>query len=227
MKVSAFVGKVVSLSYKNFENKIKTENIDETELYLCNVTVEEIGRGMSRYKTYHNILIYLNKEEFDERCIEKNDRIYIGDTAKWKSTKLEYNSYKPEVIKNANKSKLKTDDNGKTFYQDLVFAYKVVCKKNDWQMETKWYDQHYCTIKDSRLKLPLEDKKQFNNLVLEFYLDYDEIDLVKDFNGTVQTLLGYSNHNKMGEKKVGVELVRDEENGCYRLTLTEDKEAVG
>lgn len=219
MKVSQFTCQVEKLGYKKVENKVSAKKEEEPMLFLCNATVSEIGRGLGRFKTYHNIMFVLNEQEFNERCIEKNDRIIIMPTAKWKSTKLEYKSYNPEMINKADKSKLKTDEKGKTYYEDVVFAYRVQCKKNDWQIETKWYDQYYCTIKDSRVKLPLEEKKQFSNNMLEFYLDDDEVSKIEPFNKKVCTLIGYANGGKFDEKQINVEMVIDKENGSNRLTL--------
>lgn len=219
MNISQFTCKVERLGYKKFENQNQQTKEREPIIYMCNTTVSEIGRGMGKFKTFHNIVFILNEQEFAEKCIEKNDRITIMPTAKWKSTKLEYKSYNPEMINKADKSKLKSDEKGKTYYEDVVFAYKVKCRANDWQMETKWYDQYYCTIKDSRIKLPLEEKKQFSNKVLEFFLDDDEVNKIKEFSGKTCTLLGYGNGNKFDEKQVDVNLTIEDELNAKKLTI--------
>lgn len=218
MNIQPFVCTVERLAYATFDNKMKKN--EEPILYVCNATVAEVGRGLAKFKAYHNVLFYLSEEEYKDKVIEKGDRIDIAGTSKWKSSELEYRSYKPSLIKKADKSKLITDDKGKTCYKDTVYAYKIHCKENDWAINAKWYDQNYCTIKESGIKLPLETKKQFENKTLEFYLDKDEYDKLLKYADSVQLLIAYSNKSKYNEKQAQITLSYDEESDVYHLILT-------
>jgi hypothetical protein len=213
MKITeSFVGIVTRLQYATFENKKNFQKETDPVMYVCNVTVEEVGRDLSRFKQYHNLVLYLTEEEYntiDEEknthCfIEKGDRIRINAGAKWQSHLFEYTSYKDSVIDKVDRSKLQVDKNGKVFFSEKVLAYKVVAKIGDWGIETKWYDQNYCTIPNSRVKLPLLNKAQFKETTLEFFLDPIELNILEDYDGQVVKLIAYSNGTKFAEKEMTV-----------------------
>lgn len=219
MKIEPFVCTIEKLQYKSFENKSKFS--EDPIAYVCNATVSEVGRGMTKHKTYHNVTFYLTEEQYNAQIIEKKDRMNILEGAKWQSSKLDYMSFNPETIKKADPSKLQVNEKGQTYYKESVYAYKVVCKQGTWDIKTKYYDQNYCTIFNSRLKLPLEDKEQFKTQEkLEFFLDQKEMELVRNLDAQTVRVVAYSNNNKFAEKNMLVDIDINKENGTYYLAIT-------
>lgn len=234
MKITEdFVATVEKLQYASFENQNKFEKEKEPTMYVCNATISEVGRGLSRFKQYHNIAVYLTEEQFNEidsttkkhTYIEKGDRIKVLAGSKWQSTPFEYTSYNKKVIEKVDRSKLSVDANGKTYFSEKVFSYKIIAKKGDWEIERKWFDQNYCTIEKSRVKLPLLDKKQFQSKTLEFFLEPIEMRVIEDLHGEVVKVIAYSNGNKFAEKQMVVYAKVDTTAGVNYLLL-EDVEGI-
>lgn len=229
MKITeSFVGTIEKLQYVQFENKNELAKASEPIIYICNATISEVGRGMAKFKQLHNAVLYLTKKQFDlvdeesgkHNFLEKGDRINILEGCKWQSTALEYKSYHEDVIRKVDKSKLKVDSKGKTYYSEKVFAYKIICKQDAWSINTKWYDQNYCTIYKSGVKLPLENKQQFmKDKTLDFFLDPPEMDRVDLFNEQTVKVIAYSNGNKFAEKQMSVKTDINQKAGTYYLLL--------
>lgn len=224
MKITEnFVAVIEQVKYKEFENKNKKEKEKEPTLFLCNATISEVGRGMSKFKSEHNVVFYLTEDQYTERVIEKGDRVNILAGCKWQPQLLDYKSYDQNKIKEADKSQLKVDSSGKTHLHFKCFAYKIICKdENSWSMNAKWYDQNYCTILNTRVKLPLEDKKQFEaKNKLDFFLDPPEMEIIDKLNGQIVKVIAYSNKNKFSEKEMSVYTERNEKDGTNYLLLEE------
>ena len=224
MKITEdFVAVIEQVKYKEFENKNSKKKDEEPTLFLCNATISEVGRGMSKFKQQHNVVFYLTEDQYTERIIEKGDRVNILAGCKWQSQLLDYKSYDQEKIKAADKSQLKVDSGGKTHLQFKCFAYKIICKdENSWSMNAKWYDQNYCTILNTRVKLPLEDKKQFEaKNKLDFFLDPPEMEIIDKLNGQIVKVIAYSNKNKFSEKEMSVYTEKNEKDGTNYLLLEE------
>ena len=221
--IENFVAVIEQVKYKQFENKNKNTKDEEPILYLCNATISEVGRGMSRFKTEHNVCFYLTKEQFDEKIIEKSDRVNILAGCKWQPQLLDYKTYDQNKIKEADKSQLKVDSAGKTYMQFKCFAYKIICKGEDsWSINAKWYDQNYCTIVNTKVKLPLESKKQFESKnELDFFLDPPEMDIISPLNGQIVKVIAYSNKNKFAEKQMEVYTEKNEKEETNYLLLKE------
>lgn len=229
MKITEnFKGVVEKIKYNKLENTSKYKKEGDSDFnYLCNITIAEVGQGMAKFPQRHNVVINLTEEQFntiDEESkqhtiIEKGDRINILTGAKWKSKPLSYKSYSQETISKADKSQLKVDEQGKTYWEMFAYAYTIHCKPEDWSMESKYYDQNYCTIFESGVKLPLESKKSFNADILDWYLDDNEKDKISLFDGKVCRVILYSNKAKASEKNMLVSLQVDNDNKTNYLLL--------
>lgn len=232
MKVTEnFVGVVEQLRYAKFEKKKITNEDEEKEIYICNLVISEVGRGLSKFKQKHNVVLYLNEEQYNQidedsgakNFIEKGDRIEIFAGAKWQSQELDYKSYDSNKIKNADKSQIKIDTKGKSYWHIKCYAYKIVCKSQEtWKIKSKWYEQNYCTIFKTRVKLPLLQKTDFTKKEkIDFYLENFEMHLLKQFNGQTVRVIAYSNGNKFAEKEMLVYLNRQDEENLNYLLLSE------
>ena len=231
MKITEnFKGVVEKIKYTKLENNNKYKKDGDADFnYLCNITIAEVGKGMAKFPQRHNVVIYLTEEQFNavdeethaHNLIEKGDRINILAGAKWKCKPLSYKSFSKETIEKADKSQLKVDETGKAYWEMHAYAYAIHCKETDWSMESKYYDQNYCTIKGSGVRLPIETKKSFDAQSLDWYLDDFERDKILPFNEQVCRVILYSNKNKAKEKNMIVQLQVDDENKTNYLLLSE------
>ena len=227
MKITEnFIGVVDKIKYSQCKNvsKYKKEG-DADILYFCNITINEVGKGMVKFPQRHNVVIDMTAQQFDEKPIEKGDRIKILAGAKWKSSPLNYKSYANNVIEKADKSQLKVDSKGKVYWEMHAYAYTIQCKFDNWEMESKFYNQNYCTIFNSGIHLPLERKDCFKDSVLTWVIDEKEKEQIKPFDSKVCRIILYSNKNKAQEKEMLVELKFDDENKTNYLQLSEVENA--
>ena len=224
---------IENVKYISFENKSAFTKEEKPTIYLCSANVSEVGRGMSRFKQYHNVQFYLTEEQWnvlDEAgkhvFLEKGDKVNILAGAKWVSQNLDYKSYNKEVIEKADKSQLKVDKDGKTYWNTKCYAYHVQCKdEKAFALENKWYDRVVCTILNSKIKLPLESKEQFKQAKLDYFLDPPEMDVIEQYEDQIVKVVAYSDGNKFGEKMVHVSTTRDLDAGTYYLVLDEVTDA--
>lgn len=220
MKITEnFVVVIDKLKYTKFENQNKFTKENEPEVFTCNAVVYEVGRGMARYKQFHQVVFYLTEQEYNEQVIEKGDRINILAGAKWKSSLLQYKSYNKETIEKANKTYLKVDDKGKVYYSEYVYAYKIHAEKGMWSINCKIWDQNYCTIKESGVKLPLENKSHFNETSLDWIIEDDEFEKLKQYATQSVTVIAYSNKAKFAEKNMQCTIKILPENNTKYLLL--------
>lgn len=203
MKVKPFKCIIESLAY------VSSKKNPEKPIFICNVTVKESGRGSAFDKTQHNLILYLTQEQFDNKILEKGDEIQVND-AKWKQVITYYTSYNKKVIEKADKSKLKVDSNGKVYFTEKIFSYKIQVKNSNWELFCKWYDVTYLKIIGKDIKLPLMSKKQFNLDIIDFVLEEKEFSELKDLNLTNQTVVGYYKKNKFAEENRGIACYMDE-----------------
>lgn len=233
MKILGFNCKVISIRYLTFESNIKG-NKGEL-LYICNTVVREIGRGYHKFAPQHNIMIYLTKEQYEQRdeetnvqnFIEKNDILTIKETAKWKSKLFKFNTSNPEKVKKANKTQLKINEKGIVYKEERIYAYKVVCQQEDYEIKMKWYEEYYCTIKNSRVRLPLAQKEQVNDTKLDWFLDMGETVLIGKYNNEITEILFYRNNTYLLTKEMLVKVMLNAENGTNYLVLEEAKTTTG
>lgn len=203
MKIKPFKCIIESLAYVS-----STKN-PQKPIYICNVTVKESGKGSAFNKTQHNLILYLTQEQFDNKILEKGDEIQVNDS-KWKQIVTYYTSYSKSVVDKADKSKLKVDSNGKAYFSEKIFSYKIQVKNSNWELSCKWYDLTYLKIKDRNIKLPLMSKKQFDLDIIDFVLEEKEFRELKDLNLTQQIIIGYYKKNKFAEETRGVACYMDE-----------------
>lgn len=221
MKIQPFLGKIDKIQYKTF----KSNSNEGQELYACLCNIIEIGKGLAKYKRFHNALLYLSIQQYNEKYLEKGDIINFKENCQWKSYPFTFRSYNPNIIKNKDKSLLKIDNNGKTYYEESAYAYKIVCKEGSWDLKEKYYEKIYCTITRSGLKLPLETKNDFfNQDNLKYFLDIQEMQKISKYDGMVETICAYNGSKKLGEKKMTIKLTQDKDAQTNILSLVEVNE---
>jgi hypothetical protein len=223
-KILAFKGDISRVHYSSFENKSSFS--EEPIIYLCNVTIREVGRGLARAKFYHNASLQMIKEEWDKKLLEKGDRIEILDNATWHAdTPVEYTVRNKEKLKKLNKSVLQKDKNGYTVGKMYAYPYSIRCKPNQWRMICKFTEQNYCTIFGSSIKLPLNSKVQFlNENELSWYIDKNEFETLLPLQDEQVRVISYSTNQKKAEKIMLVTLQEETEIEQYYLKLNEIKE---
>lgn len=222
-KILGFNADILSVKYISFENK--SNYSDEPIIYMCETWIKEVGQGLAKANYCHNAKLQISKELFDDKALEKGDRIKILDKATWHPDKpVEFISRTKEKIKNADKSTLVTDENGFTVSKRTIYPYSIRCKETQWELVSKFYDLNYATIVNSGIKLPLKNNKQFaKSKELEFYLDPPEMTIIGPMKDEIVKVISYSNKNKIGEKNMQIKISIDKESGLNKLTLVEVK----
>lgn len=222
MKIQGFKADVYSTKYVKFENKSAFTKEEQPEIFLCNVVVDEVGRGLSRFRLQHQAALMMTQEMWENKVIEKGDRIEFFDTATWRpDPPVEYKTYDPKKIEKYDRSQVKVDKDGKVYASSKIFPYSLRAKIEDWALVGKFYDLNYCTVKASGVKLPIEDKKQFKNETsFEFILDDNEVELLEKFNNKTVLVIAYSCSNKFAEKEMDLTLRKDQ-SGANVLKLVQ------
>lgn len=185
MKIQPFNAIIETLRYV----EIKKENQPETK-YSCYIGFKEVSKGNPKSKPTHHAWIELSKEEFNNKTLEKGDIIAIKE-AKWNLSQVVYTSYSPKVLQTKNKSELKVDKEGKAYYSAKLNNYVVNAKRDQWEILYKWFDVCYLVIADTNIKLPLLGKKQFKDDEIDFILEVDEFEALKQYNATLQKVSAF------------------------------------
>lgn len=218
-KILGFKADVISMTYQQFETKQQKQDEDPI-IYVCRANVKETGQGMSKAKWYHNISLYLSKDEFDDKIIEVGDRLEISDRAKWRPLKkVEIRTYNPEKLKKSDKSKLKVDEKGRTYASNPVFPYEIKAKIGDWKIDSKMGDRDFCIIAGTTLKLPITEKETYEATAIDYFLDENENDAIASYNGQNVTIKFYKGNVKQGEKTMHVTIKFDTDADAYYLLL--------
>ena len=225
-KILGFYAEIISVKYLKIENKIKQNKDFEPEIYICNANIKELGRGLAKSHQYHQVQFQLNRQDFDDKILEKGDRVQIMDNATWyPQGKMEYKTYDAKKIEKYDKSQLFIDEKGRTYAKTTAYPYIIKVKPEQFKVTTKWYDQNYCCIKSSRVKLPLDSKKQFQTEnEFNFFLDEEEYQKLCNYHGCTAFVVAYHCGNKFDEKEMSVVLVKDNSSGNYLLSLKKFEE---
>lgn len=221
-KILGFKADVISLNYQQFENKQTTVGTqpDEPTIYICRANVKETGQGLARAKWYHNVSLFLTKEEFDNQIVEVGDRLDISERAKWHPLKkTEIRTYNVEKLKNANKSKFKVDENGRTYALNYIYPYEVKAKIGDWKIDSKMGDRDYCLIDGTTLKLPITEKSSYSSDTIDYFLDENEKNAIASYIGQNATVKFYKSKVKSGEKTMRIAVNFDESANAYYLLM--------
>lgn len=210
MKVKPFKCIIESVFYVSAQRK--KSNGETIPTYICNVTIKESGKGSAFEKNYHNLILYMNQEQFDNRVLEKGDEIQVND-AKWKPITTYYTSYSKKTIDKADKSKLKVSPDGRVYFIERVFSYKISVKNENWELIYKWYNLTYMKIANNAIKLPLISKQQFDLDIIDFVLEEKEFTGLKELDSTEQLVTCYHKNNKFADdtRKISVFMDPNEE----------------
>jgi len=220
-KILGFKADIINVKYVKYENKNEKIKAVDPLIYVCNAQIKEIGQGLANASRYHQVQIYLTEEDFNNRALEKGDRIQILDGATWVPVgKTDYITYAPAKIATYDKSQLKVDDKGRTYAKTTIYPYTIRVKADQFKILYKWYDKNYCTITESRIKLPLESFFQFKkDKEIAFFLDEDEYNKLLPYNGEIVNVICYSTGQRKAEKQMETFMAFDETNNAYILTL--------
>ena len=220
-KILSFKADVSSVKYSSFENKNAQTKETEPTIYVCNAQIREVGQGLAKSFRNHQLQIFLSKEEFDNKIIEKGDRLLIKDKATWfPMGKVDYITYDPKKIEKHDKSELQLDSQGRTYAKTTIYPYIIRVKEGQFKINCKWFDKDYCTVVSSRIKLPLDSQNQFEKEdELAFYLDKDEYDKLEPLSTQNVQVISYHYNQKKNEKTMELFTMFDEQNNAYILSL--------
>jgi len=220
-KILGFKGDLIKIFYTSFKNK--SEFIEDDKIYICNVTMKEVGKGLTKSKLYHNASLQMTKVDWKKKLLEKGDRIEILDGAMWHPENVAiYTIRDKEKLKKCDKSQLSVDEKGYTVGNIYIYPYTLRCKTTQWKLISKFTNQNYCTIYGTRIKLPLENKIEFfNKKSLSWFLDKNEFDLLLQLHQKQVVVLDYGNKQLKTKKTMTVILKEDQTTNTYFLQLNE------
>ena len=111
MKTQPFNAYIKSIQYRSVENKQST---GEPMLYYAQCNLLECKQGKQN-RTFHNAMIFLTKEQFDNQELKVMDKIHITENAQWINKYMSLNVYDEKKLKEFDESRLLKDNNGKTY----------------------------------------------------------------------------------------------------------------
>ena len=219
MKIYGFKARLHHVEYMSGKGR------GDEDIYYIRGSVEEITRGRKYKKTYHNVTLYLTKEQFDAKDFRKGDIIEISDSAKLSQKMFQLNSYKTSFVKNRPVSALKTDDKGRTYAESSVYTYTVSCKIGEWSLYKHFTDIFYWQF--GRLKVPMdggetpaECEAEFRNQIkYEFYLNNEEYKKVEGLVGNY-FIHGYKDRQSVAKQAFNIQMTYLEDIERWKVTMT-------
>lgn len=186
MRIYGFKAKVKAVDYKTIDKRGSAEG----DLFIAQALIAEVKRGRSHYETRHNISLYLTEEEFNNQVVSVGDIIEISDGVKFLPTTVNFNVYDQEKLKGISAAKIKTDTNGRPYMPQKAFAYHISAPIGTWLINAKFNEIFYWQF--GSIKVPMNDgttaeecEEEFRNMTeYAFYLDADEYEKVKQYEGT-------------------------------------------
>lgn len=213
MKVQQFYAYVNELKYKEILPK---EGAKEQEPQYCiNANLLEIRQGRGK-RHYHTAIIYITKEQFEQRVINKMDKILIKDSAQWLSTYYSIDCYDEEKLKTYDESQLKQNANGKTYARVHFYAYTIIMKQSDWELVEK--ADECCYIQCGKVKFYIPEH-QIDDPVYCFFFDIETYNKLVDNNMQTIKMNCYLHKQKKWQKDIELQVAYDNASGKYFANL--------
>lgn len=214
MKTQPFNAYIKSLQYKMLES---TNPHIEPIRYAIQANLLEIRRGSARgQKLFHNAIIFISKEQFDNQELSVMDKISIGENAQWVSKYHSLSIYDENKLKEYHKSQLKKDTNGKTYAKINFYAYTLKVKEEDWKIVEK--ADEVCYIQCGKTKFYI-DETEMENDVYCFFFDKDVFDKIQENNMQTFEMNCYLHKQKKWKKLIELQSAFDDESGRYFANL--------
>ena len=212
MKTQSFKAYIYKIKYSKVENE--NPHFDPVS-YRANVSLLECKKGKAR-RTYHNAVIYLTEQQFNEQSLGVMDKIEIKDTADWKSKYFSLNIYDQEKLKQMSDSQLLQDVNGRTYARANFYAYTLHAKIGDWTLLEK--GDECCYIQCGKVKFYIAEH-QVDEPAYCFFFDVDTFDKIVDINMQTVPMNCYLHKQKKWQKQIEVQSAYDPDSEKYFANL--------
>ena len=169
MKTQEFKGDVENLKYGI--NTYKNRKGEEVEQYYVRLGLQEVRKGQSKKTRHHKGILFLTKDQYDDKFIEIGDRLLVSDKVDWESREYFYSTTRESIIKEKLKDEyernnVKIGKDNKPYWVSKDYAYSfrakvyeiTIFEKKDevayWQVNgVKFYfsenDAHHIFDKDN------------------------------------------------------------------------------
>ncbi|MCK9575994.1 MAG: hypothetical protein M0R51_08620 [Clostridia bacterium] len=194
------------LEYLQAEGKGK---YSDPIVYYARGEIYEITKGRSRFKTYHNAVFYMTKEEWDQKIIEIGDRIQLSDKVKFSPHRIRYATYNAEKLKKVDSSLIKQDKNNKPYSEKYAYVYHILAKKGTYTIVEKASENMFYKLGGLNIYIDFDtigtDKDEWNGTNV-LRLDKNEYNMIKNLVGVKTKITCYLHKQKYGNKIVMINI---------------------
>ena len=214
MKTQPFNAYIKTLQYKKIEKESK---FVEPVRYAIQANLLECKKGMARgKKQFHNALIFISEEEYNNRELKVMDKININENAQWVSQYHSLAVYDENKLKDYDNSQLKKDEKGRTFAKINFNGYTLKVQKEDWKMIER--ADEICYIQCGKVKFYI-DETEIDNDVYCFFFDKNTFDQIESNNMQTFEMNCYLHKQKKWRKLIELQSAFDDESGRYFANL--------
>lgn len=189
------------LDIETFEDEFG-ESI-EKEVYYAKMSMREVKRGSKSKVQHFSLILFLEKEDYENQVIE------IGDVLTLKRTKLytspfSVKSFEEEKIKKSPSRKVKIDPaTKKPFVMFRFNAARLCCGVGDWAIKIKHDNLAYWNI--CRVHFCYDTKQELlARKKFSYFIDKKEYDFLFPNNGKIVKAIAYYMKNKVAEMDVKI-----------------------
>ena len=213
MKTQPFNAYIKSIQYRSVENKQST---GEPMLYYAQCNLLECKQGKQN-RTFHNAMIFLTKEQFDNQELKVMDKIHITENAQWINKYMSLNVYDEKKLKEFDESRLLKDNNGKTYGKVHFYAYSLKVKHADWSFVERAAES--CYIQVAKGVKYFIDETMLNDDSYCFFFGKDTYDKLVDVNMQEIDMNCYLHNKIVWKKKIEVQTAFDDTSGRFFANL--------
>ena len=213
MKTQPFNAYIKSIQYKSVESK---KNTGEPTLYYAQCVLIECKLGKQN-RTYHNAVIYLTQEQFDNRELAVMDKIRVKESAQWVNKYLSLNIYDEKKLKEFDESKLMKDAKGRTYGIARFYAYSLKLKTTDWSFVERAAES--CYIQVAKGVKCFIDETMLNDDSYCFFFGKDTYNKLVDINMQEIDMNCYLHNKIMWKKRIEIQTAFDETSNKFFANL--------
>lgn len=216
MKIKEFKARIKKIQYKQYDSNSAYSK--DAVCYTAQCLICELHTGNQKFEIRHNCTFYMSEEDYNNQTLEVGDIVKLKENVNFVPNVINYNIYDSEKLKDIPANKIDTDKNGRPFCNSKAFAYKLVAKVGQWEIERKNNEMFYWQI--GRLKVFMENKEEMlNETAYAFYLDEKEFNKIKEFAGQEITMSGYKFNTRIKKQPALITITPVEEIGKWKCLI--------
>lgn len=184
-------------------------------MYCISANLLEVRQGRGK-KLYHTALIFITKEQFEQRSLNVMDKIQVKDTAQWISSYYSIDCYDEEKLKDYDPSQLKKNAAGRTYARVHFYAYTIKMKQDDWEIVERADES--CYIQCGKVKFYIPEH-QIDDPVYCFFFDLNTYNKIVDNNMQTMKMNCYLHKQKKWQKDIELQTAYDSASDKYFANL--------